>query len=126
MRLPLDYIYHLFLKLSQIHVLQKLDSRLQKNYDKLLNFLSRTDEIAAKLLEKDKIRTSQLEVICNETNKTRKNELLLQMLQHSKNGIFEHFLTALEETNQQHLLLCIQGGLVADLTDKNKHKVAIT
>ena len=84
---------------------------LQKNYSKLINYLLRTDEIAAKLFQEGNILTPQLEMIQNETNKNRKNELLLNIIQRGGMNVFDRFITALLETEQFCILRLLQEGI---------------
>ena len=85
--------------------------KLQTNYSKLINYLSCTDDIAAKLFQEGNISSCQLEMIQNETNKTRKNELFLNAIQHSGGHGFGRFIQALQETQQSCILRLLQEGI---------------
>ena len=85
--------------------------RLRKNYSKLINYLRCTDDIAAKLFQDGNILTCQLETIQTETNKIRKNELLLNIIQHSGTNVFDRFITALLETNQSCIIRLLEDGI---------------
>ena len=85
--------------------------KLQKNYSKLINYLSRTDDIAAKLFEEGNIPSCQLEMIQNETNKIRKNELFLNAIQRSGGHVFDRLINALQETQQSCILRLLQEGI---------------
>ena len=83
--------------------------RLQKKSNALAKCLCRTDDIAGLLYEKCKITIHQLEEIQCEKNKTRKNELLVNIIQKSDIDVLETFMDTLKETNQS-LYRFIQKG----------------
>ena len=83
----------------------------RKITDKLINYLLRTDDIAATLFQEGNISTSQLEIVQNETNKIRKNELLLNIIQRGGMNVFDRFTTALLETQQSCIVRLLQEGI---------------
>ena len=79
--------------------------RLRKHYGKLVNCLCCTDDIAAKLFEAESISSSELQSVQNERNNTRKNELLLNVVQQSDENVFDIFMNSLQETQSNIFLL---------------------
>ena len=88
---------------------------LQKNYIKVCNCLSRTDDVAGKLFEMDYIETGDLRGIHDENNIYKKNELLLGKIQSSTEQVFDSFLNILCETRQMHLSFLLKEGIDFDL-----------
>ena len=98
-------------RINKVGEISDFKRLLQNNYNKLVNCLCSTDDIAAKLFEENKILTSHLESIQNMQNKICKNEILLGLILKAEMDVFESFIKSLQDTKQYDLFLSIRDGI---------------